>query len=93
MKNYSSGLICLFALSGCVVVPTPDESVQNRCEISTDHKTLKIVNGFEQTNTFYSISGIALIPITGIVSGTYVAVNNIYRLGEQRIVCGPQQSA
>ena len=65
-------------LSGCVVVPETDVTNVNRCEISSDRKTLKIINGFEDTNTFYSISGLVLLPITGAVSGTYVAINNVY---------------
>jgi hypothetical protein len=75
-------------LSGCMVVPQNDVAKVNRCEISSDRKTLKVINGFEDTNTFYSISGLVLLPVTGIVSGTYVAVNNIYHLGEERLVCG-----
>jgi hypothetical protein len=38
-------------LSGCIVVPTKDMSAVNKCEISSDRKTLKIINGFEDTNT------------------------------------------
>ncbi|WP_394224034.1 hypothetical protein [Alteromonas gracilis] len=79
---------CILLLSGCIVVPETDTAKVNKCEISSDRKTLKVVNGFEETNTFYSISGIALLPITGIVSGTYVAINNIYHLGEETLVCG-----
>ncbi|XOV80997.1 MAG: hypothetical protein ACFHVJ_08605 [Aestuariibacter sp.] len=78
-------------LSGCVVVPEDDFTKVNRCEISSDRKTLKVINGFEETNTFYSISGLVLLPISGVVSGTYVAINNIYHLGEERIVCGPKK--
>jgi len=70
-----------------VVVPVNDVSSVNKCEISIDRKTLKIINGFEETNTYYSISGLVLVPITGVVSGTYVAINNIYRIGEEAIVC------
>ncbi len=83
-------LICcaLLILAGCVVVQTKDLSVVNKCEISSDRKTLKIINGFDDTNTFYSISGLLLVPITGVVSGAYVAINNIYHLGEEKIVCG-----
>ena len=80
--------VALLFISGCVVVPTNDVSSINKCEISTDRKTLKIINGFEETNTYYSISGLILIPITGVVSGTYVAINNIYRIGEEAVVCG-----
>jgi hypothetical protein len=88
MKLVTITCIALLIVSGCVVVPTEDLSSVNKCEISSDRKTLKIINGFEDTNTYYSISGLLLIPITGVVSGAYVAINNIYHLGEERIVCG-----
>lgn len=88
MKIKLGVLLSLILVSGCVVLPTNDLSSVNKCEISTDRKTLKIVNGFEESNTYYSISGLLLIPITGVVSGTYVAINNIYHIGEEAIVCG-----
>ena len=78
----------LCSLIACVVLPVTDESRVNKCEISSDRKTLKVVNAFKDTNTYYSISGVLLIPITGVVSGTYVAINNIYHLGEEKLVCG-----
>lgn len=87
------GIIVMLLLSGCVVIPTEDLSSVNKCEISSDRKTLKIVNGFKETNSFYSISGLLLLPITGVVSGTYVAINNIYHLGEEKIVCGSGKKA
>lgn len=73
--------------SGCVVVPTVDNTHTKRCEISSDHKTLKVVDLADETNSFYSISGLVLYPITAIASGTYVAVNNVYHYGEEKIVC------
>tara|TARA_R110000751_G_scaffold15290_7_gene49677 strand:- start:76060 stop:76302 length:243 start_codon:yes stop_codon:yes gene_type:complete len=76
------------SISGCVVVPIVDFSSVNKCEISSDRKTLRIINGFKATNTYYSISGLLLLPITGVVSGAYVAINNIYHIGEETIVCG-----
>ncbi|MCU7553773.1 hypothetical protein OCL06_04065 [Alteromonas sp. ASW11-19] len=80
-------------VAGCVVVPQNDLTKVNRCGISSDRKTLKVVNGFKETNTFYSISGLVLLPVTGVVSGTYVAVNNIFHVGEERVVCGPAPEA
>lgn len=45
----------------------------------------------EETDTYYSISGLVLTPIlvpaTPLISGTYVAVNNVYNLGEEKIKC------
>ena len=69
-------------------MPTTDLSAVNRCEISSDRKTLKMINGFEGTNTYYSVSGLILVPITGVVSGVYVVINNIYHIGEETVVCG-----
>jgi hypothetical protein len=83
-------ILTSFLLSGCMLVPQTDMANVNRCEISSDRKTLKIINGFEDTNTFYSVSGLILLPISGIVSGSYVVVNNVYHLGEELIVCGAQ---
>lgn len=91
MKKVSLVFAISILLSGCVVVPETDVANVNRCEISSDRKTLKIINGFEDTNTFYSISGLVLLPISGVVSGTYVAINNVYNLGEQGIDCGPEK--
>ena len=79
-------------LTGCIVVPHTDTAKMNKCEISSDRKTLKVVNGFEDTNTFYSVSGLVLLPITGVVSGTYVGINNVYHLGEETLVCGADKS-
>ncbi|WP_137166979.1 hypothetical protein [Salinimonas lutimaris] len=78
-------------LTGCIVVPQTDTAKVNKCEISSDRKTLKIINGFEDTNTFYSVSGLVLLPISGVVSGTYVAINNVYHLGEETLVCGAEK--
>ena len=88
MRKMVLVILTLLLISGCIVVPTKDVTKVNRCEISSDRKTLKIVDGFKETNTFYSISGFVLLPISGVVSGTYVVVNNIYHLGEETIVCG-----
>ena len=79
-------------LSGCIVVPEIDTAKVNKCEISSDRKTLKVINGFEDANIFYSISGLALFPISGIVSGSYVAINNVYHLGEETFVCGSKNA-
>ena len=93
MKIMLCALLSLILIAGCVVVPTDDLPAVTNCEISSDRKTLKIINGFEDTNTYYSISGLILIPITGLVSGTYVAINNIYHFGEEIVVCGRQKTS
>lgn len=75
-------------LCSCVVVPVKDTVKVNKCEISSDRMTLKVVDIAKESNSYYSISGVVLYPISGIVSGTYVAVNNIYHIGEEKLVCG-----
>jgi hypothetical protein len=87
MKNLAAVIFLPFLLAGCIVAPTKDSSRQNRCEISSDRKTLKVIDLAKETNSYYSISGMVLLPITGVVSGTFVAVNNVYHLGEEAIVC------
>lgn len=87
MKHFYISLISTFILTGCVVVPEKDARYENSCEISSDRKTLKIVDLAKETNSYYSISGAWLFPLTGVVSGTYVAANNVYHLGEETIVC------
>lgn len=87
MKYILSSLFFSFLLTGCIVVPEKVPSDHSKCEISSDKKTLKIIDLAKETNSYYSISGVVLMPISGIISGTYVAVNNVYHLGEKTIVC------
>mgnify|MGYP000160591856 CR=1 FL=1 len=81
-------LMFMLFLSGCVVLPSDDNTYVNKCEISSDRKTLKVVSASEGLNTFYSISDLLLLPVTGVIAGIYVGVNNIYHLGEEKIICG-----
>jgi hypothetical protein len=74
-------------LAGCAVVPKKYSTHHNKCEISSDRKTLKVVGLAKETNSYYSISRLFLFPITGVIAGTFVEVNNIYHLGEETIVC------
>lgn len=92
MKYFSVVPFFILFTSGCIVVPETDVTKVNECEISTDRKTLKVVNAFEDTNTFYSVSGLILLPISGVVSGTYMAINNVYHLGEETLVCGSKDN-
>ena len=87
----STALVSLL-VNGCVVVPTKDTTHTNHCEISSDRKTLKVINAATVSNSYYSISGLFLYPITGIVSGVYVAVNNIYNYGEEKIKCSSKST-
>ena len=86
-KTILALLFYTVSISGCVVVPTNDSSHSNRCEISSDRKTLRVIDLAKETNSYYSISGMMLAPISGAVSGTYVAINNVYNFGEEKIVC------
>ena len=81
-------IVITLMLTGCIVVPENDRYHVNRCEISSDHKILRVVDLAKETNSYYSIGGLILYPISGVVSGTYVAINNVYRLGEEKFVCG-----
>lgn len=94
MRNVTFILIIL-SLSGCVVFPVKDKKATRvaklRCELSSDKKILKVVDVAKATNTFYSVSGFVLSPIiilvSGLLSGSYTLVNNIYFYGEQKIKC------
>jgi len=78
----------LTLIGGCMVLPENDPTYANKCEISSDRKTLKVIDASKDTNSYYSISGLILLPVSGVVSGTYVAINNVYHMGEEKIVCG-----
>jgi len=85
-------LSCVLCLSlGCAVLPTDKVEKKQRCELSSDEKTLRIVNIADETNTYYSVSGLLispiLIPTTAIVSGSYMLVNNVYHYAEKKIKC------
>lgn len=91
MKFKQLIILSVLFINACVVVPVKDKLHINRCEISSDRKTLKIIDVAKESNSYYSISGIVLTPIlvptTAIVSGAYVLVNNTYRFGEESIKC------
>ncbi|GAA6206592.1 hypothetical protein NBRC116600_33900 [Thalassotalea sp. SU-HH00458] len=87
LMKFTLFILALF-ISGCAVLPVDDHSYINKCEISSDKKTLKVVDAAKGTNSFYSISGVILLPITGVISGVYVGINNIYHLGEETFTCG-----
>ena len=91
-KRASTLFVTLTLLSACVVLPVKDKSYNARCELSSDRKTLKVFNIAEETNSYYSIEGYMLSPIslptTFILSATYMVVNNVYHDQEKKIVCG-----
>ncbi|WP_139302529.1 hypothetical protein [Thalassotalea sp. PP2-459] len=55
-------------------------------------KTLKVVNLMEGDTSFYAWNdeffSIISMPTSAVVSGVYVAVNNVYHAGEKTIKCG-----
>lgn len=83
--KYSIPMFMLF-LSRCVVLPSDDNTYVNKCEISSDRKTLKVVSATEGLNTFYSISDLLLLPVTGVITGIYVGVNNITTLEKNKLL-------
>jgi len=90
MRTFSC-LATLF-LHGCIVVPVETVRYEPTCELSSSKKTLRVVNVARETRTYYSIDGLVatpiLFPATALLSGAYVAVNNVYNLGEEKLVCG-----
>jgi hypothetical protein len=78
-------------LFGCVTVPATDTNYVGRCGVSSDHKILRIADVSKETNSYYSVSGIILspilIPVTAIISGTYVVINNAYYSAEEILRC------
>lgn len=91
MLNKITTIYLIFAFSGCVVVPEIDGSVNYQCGLSTDKKTLKVVNLMDGDTSFYEwndeMSSIITMPTSAIISSAYVAVNNIYHFGEKQIKC------
>ena len=83
-------MLLTMLLGGCIVVPEENAYHINRCEISSDRLTLRVVDLTKKTNSYlyYTIDGLWLVPLTGTVSGTFVAVNNIYNIFEEKLVCG-----
>ena len=95
-KFYSSPINILFfaittLIAGCVAVPETDRNYVGSCGVSNDHKVLRIANVAEETKSYYSIGGILLtpilIPVTALVSGAYVLINNAYYSVDEIINC------
>ena len=87
-------IICLALLltcSGCVVVPEKVANQHYQCGLSSDQKTLRLVNLNDGTTNFYQwndeLAAIVTLPTSALISSTYVLVNNIYNIGEKIIKC------
>ena len=91
MFNKIAILILLLSCTSCVVLPVNVDSQSYQCGLSTDKKTLKVVNLNDGGTAFYEwqdeLFAIISIPTSAIISGTYVLVNNIYHIGEKQIKC------
>jgi len=92
MLNKVIILVCTLSFTGCVVVPDVDHSQKYQCALSTDKKTLKVVNLMKGDTSFYEWNdeflSIITMPTSAVVSSVYVAVNNVYHFGEKKIKCG-----
>ena len=92
MLNKLIILICTLIFTGCVVVPEVDHSQKYQCGLSTDKKTLKVVNLLKNDTSCYEWNdeflSIITMPTSAVVSSVYVAVNNVYHFGEKQIKCG-----
>lgn len=91
MRMFLATSISIALLSGCVAVPVEDYGYIDKCETSSKRKELVVVDVVEETNSYFSISSFLMSPITvsvtGILSGSYVVVNNTYHFGEELVRC------
>ncbi len=92
MFNKITILMLLLSCTSCVVIPENIDSQNYQCGLSSDKKTLRLVNINDGGTVFYEwddeFFAIISIPTSAIISGTYVLVNNIYHIGEKLIKCG-----
>ena len=86
-KLYALLLVSLF--SGCVVVPEPDLSVASDCGTSSKRMKLTMVDLAEETGSYRNAdpSGLFTVPVTGVISGAIVGVNNVYNITEEKFMC------
>ena len=84
-------ILIIALLSICIVVPENAENQYLKCALSTDKKTLKIVNLLDGDETFYAwqdeILSVITLPSSAIISSVFVAVNNVYYIDEKNIKC------
>ncbi|TKB57600.1 hypothetical protein [Ferrimonas aestuarii] len=91
MRMFLATSISIALLSGCVAVPVEDYGYLDKCETFSKRKELAVVDVVKETNSYFSISSFLMSPITvsvtGILSGSYVVVNNTYHFGEELVRC------
>ena len=77
-------ILSLSFTSGCIIVPETDHSQNCQCGLSTDKKTLKLVNLVDGDASFYQwndeLLAIITVPTSAVLSASYVLVNNIYHI-------------
>jgi len=75
----------------CVVLPEKSRTNKYNCGLSTDMKVLKFVNLNKRGKQFYpwtdEIFAVFTVPISTVISGGYVLINNTYHLGEKMVKC------
>lgn len=91
MFNQLCVLAAALSLTSCIVVPVAAQKKTGVCGISEDRQTLRVMDFAKDTQSFYSLQGMMVTPITfptsAIVSSVYVSVYNTYKLGETLLVC------
>ena len=91
VKLIATTVLVTLSVCGCVVVPVAAQKKEGGCGISEDRQTLRVMDFAKDTQSFYSLQGMMVTPISfptsAIVSGVYVSVYNTYKLGETLLVC------
>ncbi len=96
LRHMAYCLVLLAALvSGCAVVPYPDEFHVSDCPTRSRQQTLRLVNVLTEAQSdglsSYLLSPI-VVPVSAVVSGSYVLGNNLYNELEQAYKCGGESS-
>lgn len=85
----------VLGLTSCIVVPVAAPKKEGVCAISEDRQTLRVMDFAKDTQSFYSLQGMMVTPISfptsAIISGVYVSVYNTYKMGETLLVCKKPQ--
>ncbi len=85
-------LVLLLSSTSCVVIPENVDSQNYQCGLSSDKKTLRLININDSNRVFYEwnneLFAIISIPTSAIISDRYVLVNNIDHIGEKLIKRG-----
>ena len=78
-------------LSSCAVIPVTEYKYVEKCGITHDKNTLKLIDVAKETHTYYSVGGLMIspliVPVSTVLSATYIATNEIYYFGKQLVIC------